>query len=103
MNSSETSYRRVGTFTFGLTLVAAGCAMLAAMYWPGFDLQWMLQLSPLLLVCLGIETLIAAKGSQRIKYDWVGMFLCCLIVCTALGLFAVTWLSLHYPDWMIAL
>ena len=100
MNNSETPCRRVGTFTFGLTLVAAGCAMLASMYWPGFDLQWMLQLSPLLLICLGIETLLAAKGNQRIKYDWVGMLLCCLIVCAALGLFAVTWLFLHYPDFI---
>ena len=98
MNSSEPPRRRVGSFTFGLTLVAAGVAMLAAMYWPAFNIQWMLQLSPLLLICLGAETLIAAKGGQRIKYDWVGMLLCCLIVCVALGLFAVTWLFLHYPE-----
>lgn len=100
MSSSESPCRRVGTFTFGLTLVAAGAAMLAAMYWPGFNIQWILQFSPLLLICLGLETLIAAKGSQRIKYDWVGMILCCLIVCTALGLFAATWLFLHFPEYI---
>ena len=100
MTNSEAPCRRVGTFTFGVVLVAAGAAMLVSMYWPAFDLSWVLKLSPLLLISLGIETLIAAKGSQRIKYDWAGMLLCFLIVCTALCLFAITWLMLHHPEWV---
>ena len=98
MTNSEAPCRRVGTFTFGVVLVTAGAAMLVSMYWPDFDLAWVLKLSPLLLISLGVETLVAAKGSQRIKYDWVGMILCCLIVCTALCLFAVSWVLVYYPD-----
>ncbi len=100
MTNSEIPYRRVGTFTFGIILVASGAAMLAAIYWPEFNLQWLLQLSPLLLISLGIETLIAARDNRRIRYDWVGMLLCCLIVGTALCLFAVSWILLHCPEWI---
>ncbi|MBQ7778005.1 MAG: hypothetical protein IJ396_03795 [Oscillibacter sp.] len=100
MTNSEIPCRRVGTFTFGVILVVSGAAMLTAIYWPEFNLQWLLQLSPLLLISLGVETLIAARDNRRIKYDWVGMLLCCLIVGAALCLFAVSWILLHYPDFI---
>ena len=83
--------RRVGTFTFGVTLVVFGLWMLAALLLPELDLLWVLKLSPLVLVLLGIEVLLAARKSSAIKYDWVGMLLCMVIVLTALSLFAATW------------
>ena len=101
MNSPEQSgvpCRRVGTFTFGIVLVAAGLAMLASMFAPRLDMTWALKLSPLALVSLGAEVLLAARGGGRVKYDWVGMVLCCLIVVTALGLFAAAWTILNYPE-----
>ena len=90
--------RRVGTFTFGVVLVAAGLAMLVGMFAPQADMTWALKLSPLALVSLGVEVLLAARGGGRIKYDWVGMLLCCLIVITSLGLFAVAWAILHCQE-----
>ena len=90
--------RRVGTFTFGVVLVAAGAAMLASMFFPRLELTWLLWLSPLALISLGVETLLAARGGGRVKYDWVGMILCCLIVCVSLVLFAATWCLVHYPN-----
>ena len=101
MNSPERSgvpCRRVGTFTFGIVLVAAGLAMLASMFAPRLDMTWALKLSPLALVSLGAEVLLAARGGGRVKYDWVGMVLCCLIVCAALVLFAAAWCLVHDPD-----
>ena len=90
--------RRVGTFTFGVVLVLAGCAMLAAMFFPRLDLTWAIKLAPAALVSLGIETLLAARNSEKIRYDWVGMILCCFIVCTALVLFVIAWFVIYYPD-----
>lgn len=87
--------RRVGTITFGIVLVVSGCAMLLSMFFPKLDLKFLLQASPLILISLGIETLLSARKSEQLKYDWVGMILCCLIVCTALGLFAVAWNMIH--------
>ena len=90
--------RRVGTFTFGVVLVLSGCAMLAAMFCPRLDLTWAIRLAPAALVSLGIETLLAARNNEKIRYDWVGMILCCLIVCTALVLFVIAWFALYHPE-----
>ena len=90
--------RRVGTFTFGMVLVVSGLAMLVSMFFPQLEFTWLLQLSPLALISLGVETLLAARGSERVKYDWVGMLLCFLIVCASLVLFAAAWWLFHCPD-----
>lgn len=90
--------RRVGTFTFGVTLVAFGLWMLASLLLPELDLSWGLKLSPLVLVLLGIEVLLAARRNSTIKYDWVGMVLCCLIVLTALALFTAAWWMARDPE-----
>ena len=90
--------RRVGTFTFGMVLVVSGLAMLVSMFVPQLEVTWLLQLSPLALISLGVETLLAARGSERVKYDWVGMLLCFLIVCASLVLFAAAWWLVHCPD-----
>ena len=90
--------RRMGTFTFGLVLVVSGLAMLVSMFFPDLKFTWLLQLSPLALISLGVETLLAARGGGRVKYDWVGMVLCCLIVVTALGLFTAAWTFLNCPE-----
>lgn len=92
--------RRVGTFTTGVVLVVAGVAMMVSMFFPKLDLTLVLQLSPLALVSLGVETLLSARGGGRVKYDWVGMILCCLIVCTALVLFAAAWCLMYEPGWV---
>ena len=83
--------RRVGTFTFGVTLVGFGLWMLLSLLLPELDLLWALKLSPLMLVLLGAEVLLAARKNSAIQYDWVGILLCCLIVCTALALFSAAW------------
>ena len=90
--------RRVVTFTFGMVLVVSGLAMLVSMFFPQLEFTWLLQLSPLALISLGVETLLAARGGGRVKYDWVGMLLCFLIVCASLVLFADAWWLVHCPD-----
>ena len=70
--------RRVGTFTFGVTLVIFGLWMLASLLLPEADLLWLF--------------------SSTVKYDWVGMLLCTVIVLTALSLFAAAWWVMHMPE-----
>ena len=91
--------RRVGTFTLGVVLVVSGILMLVSMFWPHLDWAWVLKCSPLILIGLGVETLLAAKGGGKVKYDWVGMVLCCVLVCAALCLYAMAWWMLYHPDW----
>lgn len=95
MTASETTavrpQRRVGTFTLGVVLVAAGCGMLASLLWPQVEIGWLLKASPLILVALGVETLLSARGGGRVKYDWVGMLLCFLLVGAAMVFYAAAW------------
>lgn len=83
--------RRVGTFTLGAVLVTAGCGMLASLLWPGLELGGLLKASPLILVALGVETLLSARGGGRVKYDWLGMILCFLLVGAAMVFYAAAW------------
>ena len=83
--------RRVGTFTLGVVLVAAGCGMLASLLWPRLDIGWLLKASPLILVALGVETLLSARGGGRVKYDWLGMLLCFLLVGAGMVFYAAAW------------
>ena len=70
----------MGTFTFGAVLVICGALMLVSMFFPSLDLTLALRLSPLILVCLGVEVLLASRSGGKIRYDWVGMVLCFVLV-----------------------
>ncbi len=83
--------RRVGTFTLGIVLVAAGTGMLGSLLWPQMEIGWLLKASPLILVVLGVETLLSARGGGRVKYDWLGMILCFLLVGAAMVFYAAAW------------
>lgn len=95
MTAGETTaarpQRRVGTFTLGVVLVSAGLGMLASLFWPGLEMGWLLKFSPLILVALGVETLLSVRGGGRVKYDWVGMLLCFLLVGAGLVFYAAAW------------
>lgn len=94
MTDNETAVRpqrRVGTFTLGVVLVASGLGMLASLLWPALETGWLLKASPLILVALGVEVLLAAKGGGKIKYDWLGMLLCVILVGAGLVFYAIAW------------
>ena len=83
--------RRVGTFTLGIVLVIAGVGMLASMFLPTFRPEWLLRASPCILILLGIETLLSARGGGGVKYDWLGMLLCFVLTGAALCMYAAAW------------
>ena len=83
--------RRAGTFTLGVVLVAAGLGMMASLFWPALEIGWLLKLSPLILVCLGVEVLLAARGGGKVKYDLLGMILCFVLVGAGLVFYAAAW------------
>lgn len=73
--------RRVGTFTFGLVLVAAGVLLILRSVMPQLDLSFVASLAPVVLIALGIEVLIyAARPDVKLKYDGVSMFVCFLML-----------------------
>ena len=95
--------RRVGTFTLGVVLVVSGVLMLVSMFWPQLDWAWALKCSPLILIGLGAETLLATRGGGKVRYDWVGMVLCFVLVCAALCLYGLAWWLLYGPEYGVCL
>ena len=98
MEMNDRPARRVGTLTMGLTLVTAGVCMLLSMLFPALEMELVLQVSPVILISLGVETLLASRRGRKFKYDWVGMILCCLLVCTALCFYAVAYAMVWCPE-----
>ena len=67
MEMNDRPARRVGTLTMGLTLVTAGVCMLVSMFFPALEMTLVLQASPVILISLGLETLLAARGGGKVK------------------------------------
>lgn len=73
--------RRVGTFTFGLLLVAAGVLLILRAFMPSLDLRFVVSLLPVALIALGVEVLVyAARPNVQLRYDGVSIFVCILIL-----------------------
>lgn len=97
--AAQPQQRRVGTFTLGVTLVASGVLMAVSLFRPELDLRWALKLSPAVLICLGVETLLASRRGGKVKYDWVGMLLCFVLTGAALCMFAAAWYVSYWPEY----
>lgn len=73
--------RRVGTFAFGLVLIAAGVLILTAIFVPGWNPLPVLRFAPVILIVLGIEVLLyASRPNVLLKYDFLSMVACAFII-----------------------
>lgn len=69
--------RRVGSFTLGVCLIAAGIFFLLAYFVPGVDWKLMLKIAPAAgLILLGGEVLFFAARPGRWKYDFWSVLIC---------------------------
>ena len=86
--------RRVGSFTLGACLIAAGAFFLCYHFVPGFDWQLALKIVPAAgLVLLGGEVLFFAARPGRWKYDFWSVLVCLVLMagCFGLSLLPVVW------------
>lgn len=86
--------RRVGSFTLGVCLIAAGIFFLLAYFVPGFDWKLMLKIAPAAgLILLGGEVLFFAARPGRWKYDFWSVLICLVLMagCFGLSLLPVVW------------
>ena len=73
--------RRVGSFTLGVCLIAAGIFFLLAYFVPGFDWQLALKIAPAAgLILLGGEVLFFAARPGRWKYDFWSVLICLVLM-----------------------
>ena len=86
--------RRVGSFTLGVCLIAAGIIFLCYYFVPGFDWQLVVRIAPAAaLVLLGCEVLFFAARPGRWKYDFVSVLVCLglIAVCMCLSFLPMVW------------
>ena len=86
--------RRVGSFTLGVCLIAAGLFFLGWYFVPGFPTQLVLKIAPAAgLVLLGGEVLYFARKPERWKYDFMSVLVCLLLMggCFCLALLPRVW------------
>lgn len=82
--------RRVGTFTFGLLILAVGVVMLIQILVPSFDAFTVAKFAPVALVLLGIEILLySARPNVKLKYDFLSVVMVFVISLGGGGLFTL--------------
>lgn len=86
--------RRVGSFTLGACLIAAGIFFLLTYFVPGVDWKLMLKIAPAAgLILLGGEVLFFAARPGGWKYDFWSVLICLVLMggCFCLSLLPVVW------------
>ena len=94
MPGKQPPLRRVGSFTLGACLIAAGIFLLLTYFVPGFPTQPVLRIIPAAgLVMLGGEVLFFAARPGRWKYDFWSVLICLVLMggCFCLSLLPVVW------------
>lgn len=94
MPGKQPPLRRVGSFTLGVCLIAAGIFFLLTYFVPDFPTQPVLRIIPAAgLVMLGGEVLFFAARPGRWKYDFWSVLICLMLMggCFCLSLLPVVW------------
>lgn len=78
----EKKGRRVGTFTMALSLIAFGVVLLLRVFLPGLDYAMIARLSPIVLIFLGVEVIVANAMHKegKLYYDGVSMVICLFLL-----------------------
>lgn len=91
--------KRVGTFTMGLAMIVCGIGLIIWMC-GGMDDHTFLSLcrfSPLLMVGVGVEMCVFGAAGDRVhlKYDFISLIFCGILMCLTLGLSTLAVLAVH--------
>ena len=88
---------RIGTITFGVTLVTAGLLFLAHTFLPGLEYIMIFRLWPCIFIMLGLEILFAGRKEEtEFKYDVSAIILMLVLIFFAMGMGLVEVLLEHW-------
>lgn len=88
---------RIGTITFGVTLVTAGLLFLAHTFLPGLEYIMIFRLWPCIFIMLGLEILWGSrKDETEFKYDVFAIILMLILIFFAMGMGLVEVLLEHW-------
>lgn len=78
---------RIGTVTFGVTLVIAGLLFLAHTFFPELNYSMIFHLWPCIFIMLGVEILASCrKTEEEPKYDVPAIFIMLGLILFAMGM-----------------
>lgn len=93
--------RRVGTLTFGILMIVLGVLYLCITVFNLPIEKYVINLWPLILISLGIETLVldrlSLKNNVELKYDFISFVLIIVMVVFCFGTYAMTKLLKVFP------
>jgi hypothetical protein len=92
--------RRVGTLTFGILMIVLGILYLCITVFNLPIEKYVINLWPLILISLGIETLVldrlSLKNNVELKYDFISFVLIIIMAAFCFGTYAVAKFWDHY-------
>ena len=94
--------RRVGTFTFGISLILFGVLFLIKTIFKSFNYAFIFHMWPIMLIMLGGEIIYYTLrfNDKHFKYDIGGMFMICFLILFAMGMAGVEFLMDNYPQYI---
>ncbi|WP_448903427.1 LiaF transmembrane domain-containing protein [Eubacterium sp.] len=94
--------RRVGTFTFGISLILFGVLFLIKTIFKSFNYAFIFHMWPIMLIMLGGEIIYYTVrfNDKHFKYDIGGMFMICFLILFAMGMAGVEFLMDNYPQYI---
>lgn len=81
--------RKIGTITFGASLIAFGTAFLLHFFLPMITIQGVISFWPIIFIILGLEVLASTFRNREqdvVIYDKTGIILTALLVMFAMGM-----------------
>lgn len=100
-DGGELRTRRVGSVTFGLTLILFGVLFLVHIVVPSLNYEMIFSFWPVVFVLLGIEILVENYRSNTTQYKFIYDFPAILMLVMMLlfaMVMAVVDYAMHYPD-----
>ena len=90
--TEKIKYRRVGTITMGVSLILTGIIVICALFKKDFDIMLAVKCVPVVLIALGVEILVQyfCAKSGKIKYDFLSVLVCGVLIFGSLGFAAVS-------------
>lgn len=96
--------RRVGSVTFGLTLICFGIMFLIHIVVPAFHYYIIFRLWPIVFILLGIEILVenhkSDQAGEKFVYDFPAVVMLALLLFFAMMLAAVDYAMMHGGVWI---
>lgn len=101
-NNKVVRTRRIGSVTFGVSLILFGVLFLGRLLFPALKYTFIFHLWPVIFIMLGLEILIEThREGIRFVYDKAAIFMMVLLLVFVMCIGAVDWCMSEYEHYWI--